>query len=438
MRFLRNVSALVAATIVSGTAANAYTLDQAAKPAEYPPASFAGDVYVDSRGCAYVRASIGSQTNWVPRLNSDRTTVVCGLTPTSRYAAAPTGRPPAPPAPPPPPPVDTPPERAMDDAPAAQTRTAQAPEPAGEAAITRTMTVTCPTDGSTARVRIGRDTVAIQCAPNQTTAKSYIVRHANGERTRLIAQPAPATRAPATVARTPAPAPAAPTGQTTSSGRVVIGGTPPGAAPQQGGYPFGNGYGLTSGPGAVDPVPSPSSAPIGSPSAAVTTGTSYSVPTVATTPQIPEGYRAAWDDDRLNPNRGPRTTTGDMQMAARWDVSKLPMRENNQTPAQGLIAQPSTGVHLFTKSPATEPVAAPAPAPAELTHRYVQVGMFNVPENAERAAAKLQALGLPGRVAKTRSGRTVVVAGPYDSASALNAALTKARQGGFSDAFLRS
>lgn len=100
MKLLRHTSALALAVIVSGTAASAYTLQQAAKPAETPPASYRSDVYVDSRGCAYVRANIGSSVNWVPRLSSDRKTVICGLTPSASGSGTASARPPAPPAPP--------------------------------------------------------------------------------------------------------------------------------------------------------------------------------------------------------------------------------------------------------------------------------------------------------------------------------------------------
>ncbi|NAZ36446.1 hypothetical protein [Rubellimicrobium sp. CFH 75288] len=67
-----------------GTLATAtWTLAAAAalaQPAELPPPGFAGTQYVDSAGCAFVRAEVGDAVEWVPRLGADRTPV-CGLPP---------------------------------------------------------------------------------------------------------------------------------------------------------------------------------------------------------------------------------------------------------------------------------------------------------------------------------------------------------------------
>jgi SPOR domain len=442
MKLLRLASALALAATVSGTSAGAYTLSQAAKPAEYPPASYRSDVYVDSRGCAYVRASIGTAVNWVPRLSRDRKTVICGLTPTAKVTAMATSRPPAPPVPPAPTALAA---AAPQPGPTTARQATPAPTPT-TTAVTRTMAVTCPADGVTARVRIGGDTVGIQCPPGQTTSKSYIVRHANGERTRVIAKPpvAPVPAAPVATAN----ARRVGVGDLVAGGRVIIGRVPPGgptngfgngygvAAPTAGGgYTFGQGFGLTDYPGVMDPVPSPASA--GSPLMAAPVGTIK--------PVIPEGYRPAWTDDRLNPNRGPRTLYGDQQMAATVTIDDVPMRTVDPAQARGLILQQPSGLLLSSKSPsAVAAAAARAPAPVATTasaaapaKRYVQVGMFAVSANAQRAAAKLQSLGLPGRVAQTASGKTVVIAGPYGSVPAVNAALATARRG-FPDAFLRN
>lgn len=468
MKFLRFASVLALAVTMSGAAAQAVTLAQAAKPAEVPPASYKGDVYVDSRGCAYVRATIGTAVNWVPRLSRDRQSVICGLTPTAKVAGLASSRPPAPPTPPAPPAM-TP---VVAAAPAATARQA-APSPAAApatSAVSRTMTVTCPTGGAPARVRIGGDTVAIQCSPTQTAPKSYIVRHANGERTRVIANPpaAPVVQTPVLAATTTARSVGA--GDVIAGGRVVIGGTAAptrtaGTAPTReaaGGYTFGRGYGVTTYPGVVDPVPTPGApgqaraaapnalGPLPGSGAGNGYASGYNLAPVQAAPRvvIPEGYRAAWSDGRLNPLRGPRTLYGDQQMAQTLTIDQVPMRSLDPAPAQGLILQtkPTLATLFSSKGPTavtpttvarSAPVIATSASAAAPSKRYVQVGMFNVATNAAAAAAKLQGLGLPGRVAQTASGKTVVIAGPYGSVPAVNAALATARRG-FPDAFLRN
>lgn len=401
--------------IVAGTTANAYSLAEAAEPRERPPAGYSSDVYIDSRGCAYVRANIGNTVNWVPRLTGDRKQVVCGMTPSAntRRTAAVAPPPPlvaAPVAPVQPQPVNVP------------MTTLAVATPAAEA---RTLSVTCPADGSEARVRVGNSTIRVTCAPGQTQPATTMISHANGARTRLIINPPadvpgtlPVVTARAPSATAPAPLPA-------GSARVLIGGVPPGGASNN----FGSGYGVGVGSAVTAPVPSVATGlPVATYRVPTTTvapvapafGSGYGLPVQpdAGRVYVPAGYRPAWDDDRLNPNRGPRTALGDAQMAAVW-TNDQPMR-----PVEGV-------------RPVVSTKGAAAPAPQATGAGYVQIGVFGNPANATAAANKLASLGLPGRIGKTASGLSVVMAGPFTDAGALQNALSVVRRNGFSDAFTR-
>jgi hypothetical protein len=53
------------------------------KPAELPPASYAGQQYVDSKGCLFMRAGTPGKELWLPRVTRDGVPL-CGYPPSGR------------------------------------------------------------------------------------------------------------------------------------------------------------------------------------------------------------------------------------------------------------------------------------------------------------------------------------------------------------------
>ncbi|OUD09066.1 hypothetical protein BVC71_10150 [Marivivens niveibacter] len=69
------------AACLGGVAQIGYAQSQTPVPAEFPPASYDANQYVDSAGCVFVRAGMAGTVNWVPRLSRDRQQL-CGFEPT--------------------------------------------------------------------------------------------------------------------------------------------------------------------------------------------------------------------------------------------------------------------------------------------------------------------------------------------------------------------
>jgi cell division protein FtsN len=153
-------------------------------------------------------------------------------------------------------------------------------------------------------------------------------------------------------------------------------------------------------------------------------------------PPTPEGYEPAWDDGRLNPNRGKQTVEGVIDQDEIW-TRTVPseLREDSKVQRKRLVIVERPTV--AAAEPRREAVRASSKAAGG---RYVQVGTFGVPANADGAAARLSSLGLP--VARSRvqkGGRTlqIVLAGPFASQGEVQAALSAARRAGFGDAIVR-
>lgn len=85
--------------------------------------------------------------------------------------------------------------------------------------------------------------------------------------------------------------------------------------------------------------------------------------------------------------------------------------------------------------------AAPARAKASVKtgERFVQIGAFGDPDNAQKVKARIRALGLPVATSSMKRGGKVlelIFSGPFDAEGA-KCAVEKLREGGFADALIR-
>lgn len=116
---------------------------------------------------------------------------------------------------------------------------------------------------------------------------------------------------------------------------------------------------------------------------------------------VPQGFKPAWTDGRLNEQRGPRPS------------SSLSTVEG-------------------PKLEATAPIPTDGPT--------IQVASFSVPANAKAVQKKLRAAGWPTQIERQLiNGRQwdVVMVGPFASAAEASGAQAEIHAMGFADAFLR-
>lgn len=151
---------------------------------------------------------------------------------------------------------------------------------------------------------------------------------------------------------------------------------------------------------------------------------------------VPKGYRPAFTDDRLNPNRAIGTRQGWEQQDQVW-TREVPARLVADAAKEKGKRVVVRKVYTSTKS---EPLAPKAKSQQAVGRSYVQVGTFGQPSNADGASSRLSQLGLPVARSKTsKNGKAlqIVLAGPFGSRSEAQAALSAARRAGFGDAFIR-
>lgn len=454
MKVTKAISIAVFAVSANVGIANAQKLSRGEiTPAEFPSASYKGLQYVDSKGCVFIRAGIDGNVTWVPRVNRSRK-VICGQTPTQGVQTA-AGAPSA---------QRAPQQITLDPTPAPRTAAAApAPKPAPQAVVRR--------------------------APVAAPAPKRVVVS--------TPRPAPSAAAPRTVYKSaPAPKPAAP------APRVAT--VTPHQPACQGASPISSRY-INSGvrgPVRCGPQAEPiigNNGPVavtGRVQGSTITGQTRVVPKHVYIDRlntnntvVPEGYRPAWKDDRLNPYRAEQTLNGHVAMQLIW-TSKVPRRLINQTNGadvtakmplvypytdiatqqrelgtvtlerrQGVLVKriqrnPGATYRAPTVSSRSAPAqAAPVAAPVRATPKaqqpkgerisgkgYVHLGTYTGADSAQQAAQRAMRMGLPARIGTfNRSGQQMrmVLVGPFNTPAAQKSALAKMRGAGFSGAVMR-
>ena len=399
---------------------SAQALRNADEPAEFPPASYTGKQYVDSKGCVFVRAGFDGAVTWVPRVSRKRT-VLCGFEPSLSGSQVATAAP-APAPEPKPEPIEiivaTPEPAKPAPAPAANPRpAASTPRVVAAAPAPR---VTTPV----VRVQPPRQVAPVVSTQPVRVATPRVMTPRPGAAARVASACANASATSQIYLRT-------------ANGHVVRCG-PQGDHP--GAYALsGTAYAPTG--GAILRVPP--------------------------APEIkpPAGYRAAFEDDRFNPNRGKQTREGFAQMRLIWtagvprrlvdqntgrDVTSLfpglrfpflSFKQQRRYVAVNTVESADTTYRISTKN-APAPVSA---VPERVTsvpagHRYVQIGTFSDENSARATATRLKSMGLPARLGTyQKAGKVyrIVLTGPFANASQLANGLTAARRAGFPGAYTR-
>ena len=457
MKITRLIALCAMTALIGVSALHAQTTGGTSVPAEFPPASFKAKQYVDSKGCIFIRAGIGGNVTWVPRVARTRKQI-CGYKPSltaSAAAAAPRKKP-------------APAAVQITLAPSAAAPTAAAPRAAAQ-------TFTAPPVTTTVRVPT---TARVVAKPPRKPAQAAAAVPV------YINPPTTSARRSTTAS----------TGPIAATGRSGASGTCPGASAFSQQFINNNSrYPVRCGPQKESPISvksdgrSSSLAVPGSSAGqpyyvAGTTTTSntrivplhvYENRQNTTDVQVADGFVAVWEDDRLNPHRAERTTAPERIRETvqaptgyipAWDDDRLNRSRGGGTATaeaatdqiwtrtlpRTLIVQPvpaatstvlvstynspSSVIRTSTRSApaATQPVAQVTGKP-----KFIRVATYASDASARSTAKSLAGRGLPMRLGTvTRSGKAyrVVLAGPFTSPDQANAALVTVRNAGFSTA----
>ena len=418
------------------------------QPAEFPPASYNGKQYVDSKGCVFIRAGIDGNVSWIPRVTRARKTV-CGFKPSL----------------------------------SGQVASAPAAEKSVQIALNNTVSPTSKAIKPAPR-RVANPRKAPAPVVVRQTAPKPVLR---------------ATRQPVIVL-------AAPQVRTTTR-RVQTQTACPGTSALSQQYLLGDGRTVVRCGPQTAPVVATDGIPNAAPRVAAVlsdhraSASQYLTDPLAT-PQItqntrivpkhvaynristrnvtvPQGYKRVWEDDRLNPYRAEQSLAGRTQMLLIWtqtvprrlidtrtgrdvtasvpliypyidvitqsrELGKVTIVQRDGQITKRVVRNPGARKPVYSSRSAPKVEAAEPTAPvvrALAGKQYVQIGTFGKTANAQRSARKIARMGYPARIGKHRkSGKTylTVQAGPFNDAGALQSAIKRLRDAGYADAFARN
>ena len=190
--------------------------------------------------------------------------------------------------------------------------------------------------------------------------------------------------------------------------------------------------------------------------------------------KIPAGYKVACNDDRLNPNRGIQKVSGMIQTTKHW-TNTVPRKHRNVATDQeraawsmlvypfksrddllnyvnsmddldldvktnGAIEMSPAHEGEVTARVSTRNIMPKTAKTLGLAGRYIQVGAYGRTANADRAHKRLAQVGLPVEhrvVNRNGSQLNLILAGPFSDVAQLRGALDRARDAGFSDAYVK-
>ncbi len=441
MKIFRQVLVATVVGALSAGMASAQIKEQ--QPAEFPPSSYKGKQYVDSKGCVFIRAGIDGDVSWVPRVTRARK-VICGFEPSlkAEESASAVARP------------------APQQAEQITLETADAATPAVEPVIEAKP---APVKRPAAKVRRTATPKPVQRAAPKPVVTAQVA-------------------APQAHIDTACPN-ASPVGQRylTKSGKLVIR-----CGPQS--EPVGvhvGGAQASAGRVVAQDLNTPITV---SPNRRIVPRHVAQNRVNTRNVRIPKGYKPAWNDDRLNPHRAEQTLAGREHMLLVWtntvprrlinrrtgrdvtasqplvypyidiDTQKRELGEVSLVQHNGRLAkrvvrnpgaanQPVISTRSAPKAQATPKVkaraaaAAPARKQAVGGKRFVQIGHFSTKAKADKAAQYLASLGMRARIGKVKQGGKTylaVQAGPFQTPKATQQALARLQGVGYSGAVARN